>query len=57
MRAIFLLPLAVLAAPAFAHDAPGGWECEQFCCNGNSRKGDCQTIPATTVRIIDAAAR
>ncbi|WP_234186094.1 hypothetical protein [Shinella sp. NM-101] len=54
MRATFLLFLAavVLAGPALAHDAPGGWQYEQYCCNGSSHNGDCQMIPATAVRIV-----
>ena len=54
MRALHLLfPAALIfSGPVLAHDATSGWQYEQFCCNGNSHNGDCQMIPATTVRII-----
>ena len=55
MRVTILLGFAAcaLATPAAAHDAPSGWQYEQICCNGNNHTGDCQMIPATTVRIVD----
>ena len=55
MRVTILLGFAAcaLATPAAAHDAPSGWQYEQICCNGNNHNGDCQMIPATTVRIVD----
>ena len=46
------LAVLALAGPAIAHDAASGWQYEQFCCNGNSHNGDCQMIPARSVRII-----
>jgi hypothetical protein len=54
MRMTFLLSLATMAGigQALAHDAPSGWQYEQYCCNGNRHNGDCQMIPATSVRII-----
>ena len=54
MRVMFLLSLAplLLAGPASAHAAASGWQYEAFCCNGNSETGDCQMIPARSVRVI-----
>lgn len=59
MRMMLLLSLAplALAGPALAHDASGGWQYEAFCCNGNDHNGDCQMIPAATVRIITGGFR
>lgn len=55
MRTTLFLYLVsvVIAGPVLAHDAVSGWQYEQFCCNGNRHNGDCQMIPATTVRIIE----
>lgn len=59
MRLTFLLPFLplLLAGPALAHDAASGWQYEAFCCNGNSHNGDCQMIPATSVRIVTGGYR
>jgi hypothetical protein len=38
------------AAPAFAHDAPMGWQYDRSCCNGTAHNGDCQRIPHSAVK-------
>ena len=58
MRILLILPAVLaIAGPAVAHEAMSGWQYEQFCCNGNNHNGDCQMIPAHTVRIIDGGYR
>lgn len=42
--------------PADAHEALSAagvtWKYDGFCCNGDSRTGDCQMIPARSVKIV-----
>lgn len=45
--------LAIWAWPARGHEAGMGWQYDPYCCNGNSHNGDCQEIPASTVRPIE----
>lgn len=54
-----ILAALVLSAPAMAHDAmptaaqPEGWRYDAVCCQqATANSGDCQDIPATSVKPI-----
>lgn len=36
---------------AYAHEAPSGMKYDAYCCNGNRVNGDCEMIPASSVRV------
>lgn len=52
MRSILIVMMIAYAWNAPAHEAMTGWKYESYCCNGDNHTGDCQMIPAKSVRII-----
>ena len=45
--------LAYFAGQAWGHEAPTGWSYPVSCCNGTAEEGDCQSIPASSVKAVD----
>lgn len=51
MRLLFAA-LLLLSGEAWGH-GPMGWSYPISCCNGNAEEGDCQSIPASSVKAVD----
>ena len=58
MRGILAFVFFLLSAAfALAHEAPSGWSYDPYCCNGDSKTGDCEMIPSRTVTIVPGGYR
>lgn len=54
MKHILALIALLASVPAMAHDAPSGMKYDAWCCNGDNHTGDCQAVPARTVKVTSA---
>ncbi len=58
MRGILAFVFFLLStAFALGHEAPSGWSYDPYCCNGDSKTGDCEMIPSRTVTIVPGGYR
>ncbi len=52
-RLLAFVTAVLVTIGAWGHEAPSGWNYPASCCQGTTETGDCQSIPASSVRAVD----